>query len=128
MTPGPTEGVKRKPRFWVHAREFRLLEEAVWEFEEARAVIYGAEADKEEIILESRRGRFEEDRGATLKEGVKAYIGAMDPRTRRHHLGKNPPKPAGARPVAIIPSGSMIPPCSWKRAACAFIQTKNALN
>ena len=73
----PTPGGARKPTFWVHAEQFSMLEDNVWRFDHARAVIYGDDAQQEAITLEADRGRFEEDRGALLEGSVKAYVNDM---------------------------------------------------
>lgn len=70
----PTPGAASRPTFSVHAEQFSLLDNAVWSFEHARAVIYGEQPGGGEITLEAARGRFEEDRGALLEGGVKAYV------------------------------------------------------
>lgn len=74
----PTMGRKQKPTFWVHADKFSQYEyeESVWVLEDARAVLYG-ETDEESIIFDARRGRFEQDKGAYLKDGVTAQVGTM---------------------------------------------------
>jgi lipopolysaccharide export system protein LptC len=73
----PTDGVARKPTFWVHAEVFSLAEENIWSFERARAVIYGREESAPEVTVEARRGRFQESKMAYLKDGVVAHIGEM---------------------------------------------------
>jgi hypothetical protein len=73
----PTPGAPRKPTFWVHAEQFSMLENGVWRFEQARAVVYGDDAQEEAITLEAERGRFEADRGALLEGGVKAFVQDM---------------------------------------------------
>lgn len=74
----PTQGRKQKPTFWVHADKFSQYEyeESVWVLEDARAVVYG-ESEEEAIVLEARKGRFEQDKGAYLKDSVTARIGTM---------------------------------------------------
>lgn len=73
----PSPGVAARPTFSVHAEQFTLLDNAVWSFEDARAVIYGAGPQEGEITLEAARGRFEEDRGALLEGGVRAYVAEL---------------------------------------------------
>lgn len=73
----PTPGAPRKPTFWVHAEQFSMLENEVWRFDDARAVIYGDDAQQEAITLEARRGRFEAGQGALLEGGVKAFVNDM---------------------------------------------------
>ncbi len=74
----PTAGVARKPTFWLHTEKFSVLDENIWAFEDARAIIYGeGEEDRQDIILEAREGRFEEGKSAYLKGGVKALMGSL---------------------------------------------------
>lgn len=73
----PTAGATRKPTFSVHADYFAMLDDQVWSFENARAAIYGQDAQQEEVRLQAARGRFEEDRGAFLEGGVSAFVGDM---------------------------------------------------
>jgi hypothetical protein len=73
----PTAGLTKKPTFWVHADEFSIIDDNVWAFEDARAVIYGQNLEDGNIILEARRGHFEESRRAFLQDDVVAQVGAM---------------------------------------------------
>jgi len=73
----PTAGAVRKPTLWVHANSFTMPEDNIWALEDARAVIYGTDQGEEEIILEAKRGRFEQGTSAYLNDGVKAYVGDM---------------------------------------------------
>lgn len=73
----PTAGLTQKPTFWVHADFFTVLDDQVWSFEQARAVVYGQNTQEEAIALEAARGRFEEDRGAMLEGSVTARVGDM---------------------------------------------------
>lgn len=73
----PSGGEERKPTFWIHADVCSLLEENIWSFEKAHAIIYGRDQAEEPIRLEAGRGRFQESKMAYLKDGVDAFIGAM---------------------------------------------------
>ena len=73
----PTAGESKKPTFWVHAGVWRLEEQDVWSFENARAVIYGRGEDGAEITFDAGQGRFQKDKTAYLKDGVVAHIEKM---------------------------------------------------
>lgn len=74
----PTAGLARKPTFWLHTEKFSVLDENIWAFEDARAIIYGEGGeDRQDIILEAKEGRFEEGKSALLKGGVKAHMGTL---------------------------------------------------
>jgi hypothetical protein len=75
--PRPTGGVARKPTFWLHANTFSMLGETTWSVENARAVIYEADTGAEQMVLEARRGQFEQDKSATLNDDVTVRAGAM---------------------------------------------------
>ncbi len=70
-----TTSAAHKPTFWLHADTFSVLDEQVWAIEDARAVVYNRQTNAEEMVLEGKRGRFEQNVGAYLKDGVKAYLG-----------------------------------------------------
>ena len=73
----PTEGEKQKPSFWVHAETFATVEEKIWEFEVARAVIYPRKADGDEIKIEAAKGRYQDGEKAYLSGGVILYARDM---------------------------------------------------
>lgn len=70
------EGVARKPEFWIHAETFSMAGEERYLFENARAVVYD-DKDAESMVIESRRGQFEQEKRAVLEEGVVVRAGAM---------------------------------------------------
>jgi len=71
----PTHGTARKPAFHVHAEQFDVIEEKVYAFQDARAVIFGAAPEDEDIVFEARQGRYEEEKSAYLKDGVHTVAG-----------------------------------------------------
>ncbi len=70
------EGVARKPEFWIHAETFSMAGEDRYLFENARAVVYD-DGDAESMVIESRRGQFEQEKRAVLEEGVVVRAGTM---------------------------------------------------
>ncbi len=70
------EGVVRKPEFWIHAETFSMAGEDRYLFENARAVVYD-DQDAESMVIESRRGQFEQEKRAVLEEGVVVRAGTM---------------------------------------------------
>ncbi len=71
-------GATGKPAFWVQADQSTLIEEGVWSFENARAVIYDREGN--ETLLEAAHGQVDQREGretALLNEGVNLRAGAM---------------------------------------------------
>ena len=70
------EGVARKPEFWIHAETFSMAGEERYLFENARAVVYD-DKDAESMVIESRRGQFEQEKRAVLEEGVVVRAGTM---------------------------------------------------
>jgi LPS export ABC transporter protein LptC len=67
-----------KPAFWVQAEQSTLLEEGVWAFENARAIIYGREGN--ETLLEAAHGQVDQREGretALLDENVSLRAGDM---------------------------------------------------
>ncbi len=75
----PTPGLPKSPSFRVRADTFTLLDEAdgVWAFEDAEAVIYGAEETDPDIVVTADAGRLEEERAAWLEGNVVAVIDTM---------------------------------------------------
>lgn len=73
----PTAGQQRKPRFWIHANTFDVLEDAAYAFKDARAVVFGEESGNEIVVFEADQGRFEEDKRAYLRDNVVAQVGTM---------------------------------------------------
>lgn len=67
------QGVDRKPLFWLHADKYQM-EGTMWSVEAARAVIYGQREGSVDVVLDATRGRFEEGKGAYLKDGVVATM------------------------------------------------------
>jgi hypothetical protein len=52
------------------------MEDNVWAFEKARAIIYGRE-EGDDVVMEAGRGRFQESKMALLTGGVDVRIGKM---------------------------------------------------
>jgi hypothetical protein len=102
---GATDGLERKPTFWVHAKTF-ALNESMYTFEDASAVIYargkkngfnlpdtagapqqpapategenaGEGEGEEEIHVEAKKGEFQEGQRAYLSGGVTAKLRDM---------------------------------------------------
>lgn len=67
------QGADRKPLFWLHADKYQM-EGTMWSVETARAVIYGQREGSVDVVLDATRGRFEEGKGAYLKDGVVATM------------------------------------------------------
>ncbi len=67
------QGADRKPLFWLHADKYQM-EGTVWWVETARAVIYGQQEGSVDVVLDATRGRFDEGKGAFLKDGVVATM------------------------------------------------------
>lgn len=103
------EGMAQKPQFWVHADTFSIQGENDYQFERARAVIYGSEGDREEIVIEALRGQFEQDRHAVLRDEVRVAAGTL--RMRLEDISWDKPEgdaPGVAfseRPVAVEDEG-----------------------
>lgn len=72
------EGVAQKPQFWVHANQFSIQGANQYIFEDARAVIYGSSEEEESIVIEAKRGQFEQDKRASLQEDVLVKAGTMN--------------------------------------------------
>lgn len=102
----PTAGKTRKPTFWLHADAFSVIDESVWAVEEARAVIYTNDPERGNIVLEAKRGRFEEGKSASLREGVRAYVGDMRIELTdiewRNPDGESPGEARSENPVRVI--------------------------
>ena len=73
----PTAGRARKPRFMVEADTSSMESDNSWSFEEARAVLYNAETEEEDIVFQAGEGRFIENREAYLGGGVEADAGSV---------------------------------------------------
>ena len=73
----PTDGAPRKPTLWVQADEFSLMQDDVWAFAKARAVIYGRDDESENITIEANRGEFKEGERAYMSNGVVAHVGTI---------------------------------------------------
>ncbi len=71
----PTAGRARKPRFMVEADTSSMETDDSWSFKEARAVLYNAETEAEDIVFQAGEGRFIENREAYLGGGVEADAG-----------------------------------------------------
>lgn len=72
----PTGDSRRKPTLWVHAAEGQLKPDNSWALADARAVIYREQ--EEDILLESKTGRFDEgQKVAVLEGGVSVAAGEM---------------------------------------------------
>ena len=72
------EGVAQKPQFWVKAGAFTMQGKDSYAFRDARAVIYSKQEDREEVVIDAKRGTFEQDRRAVLEDDVRVKAGTMD--------------------------------------------------
>ncbi len=70
------EGVAGKPELWVRADSFSITDARAYEFENARAIIYG-DGLQEDIVIEANRGSFEQDRRALLEGDVRMTAGTL---------------------------------------------------
>lgn len=70
------EGISGKPELWVHAESLTVGEENTYHFENARAVIYGQE-EAEEVVIEAKRGSFQQETSATLQDEVRMTAGTL---------------------------------------------------
>ncbi len=70
------EGMPVKPELWVQADSLTMGENNNYVFENARAVIYGAD-DIEEIVIQATRGDFEQDTRAILEGDVHLTAGTL---------------------------------------------------
>jgi len=103
--PRPTGGVARKPTFWLHANTFSVLDDNTWAVEDAHAVIFEKDSEKELIVLDAKRGRFEQDKNAYLRDGVTARAGAMLMKLEdiewRNRAQDTPSEASSQHPVSI---------------------------
>ena len=70
------EGVSGKPELWIHAESLTVGDENTYHFENARAVIYGQE-EAEEVVIEAKRGSFQQETSALLEDEVKMTAGSL---------------------------------------------------
>ncbi len=71
------EGVAQKPEFWVHAMSFTMQGQNAYAFQNARAVVYSEQEGREDVVIDAKRGTFEQDRRAVLQDEVKVKAGAL---------------------------------------------------
>ena len=71
------EGVAQKPEFWVHANSFTMQGQNTYAFQNARAVVYGEQEGREEVVIDAKRGTFEQDRRAVLEDDVRVKAGTL---------------------------------------------------
>lgn len=71
------EGVAQKPEFWVHATSFTMQGQNAYAFQNARAVVYSGEEGREDVVIDARRGTFEQDRRAVLQDDVQVKAGTL---------------------------------------------------
>ncbi len=71
------EGVAQKPEFWVHATSFTMQGQNAYAFQNARAVVYSEEAGHEDVVIDAKRGTFEQDRRAVLQDDVRIKAGTL---------------------------------------------------
>lgn len=74
----PTGGQARKPRFMVEAARSSMESDNSWSFEEARAVLFNAETEEEDIVFHAGEGSFVENQEAYLGGGVEALAGHVN--------------------------------------------------
>ena len=75
---GDGDGTAGRPTFRVHAARSTLLEDGVWSFEDARAVIYDQQGN--ETLIEAARGQVDQRDGreaAMLEQDVSLRAGGM---------------------------------------------------
>lgn len=65
-----------KPELWVRAESLNIGDGNTYYFENARAVIYGQE-ESEEVVIEAKRGSFEQDARAVLEGDVVLDAGTL---------------------------------------------------
>ncbi len=92
---GATAGEARKPLFQVHAEKVTMGENGLYDFEKAQAVVHGRERKEDDITFEAQRGRYEEERGATLQGDVVGRAGVMTLRLADVTWEKNEAAPRG---------------------------------
>jgi hypothetical protein len=71
------EGVAQKPEFWVHATSFTMQGQNAYAFQNARAVVYSDQEGREDVVIDAKRGTFEQDRRAVLQDDVKVKAGML---------------------------------------------------
>ena len=71
------EGVAQKPEFWVHATAFTMQGQNAYAFQNARAVVYSEQEGHEDVIIDAKRGTFEQDRRAVLQDDVHVKAGTL---------------------------------------------------
>jgi len=76
------EGVAQKPEFWVHATSFTMQGQNAYAFKNARAVVYSETEGREDVVIDAKRGTFEQDRRAVLQDEVQVKAGEL-----QIHLG-----------------------------------------
>ncbi len=72
------EGVAQKPEFWVHATSFTIQGQNTYAFQNARAVVYSGDDGREEMVIDAKRGTFEQDRRAVLQDDVQVKAGTLE--------------------------------------------------
>jgi len=102
----PTSGPARRPRLWLHVDSFALAEENIWSFKNAHAVIYGRDAQMQDMFLEAGGGSYQEAKSAYLKDGVVAKIGDMELKLRDFEWLNDDGLAKSDYPVSIKTPGS----------------------
>lgn len=74
--PGAGEENSQKPELWVRAESLTIGEGNTYHFANARAVIYSRE-EAEEVVIEAKRGSFEQDARAVLEGDVTLTAGTL---------------------------------------------------
>jgi len=74
--PGIGQENSQKPELWVRAESLTIGEGNTYHFENARAVLYGQE-EAEEVVIEAKRGSFEQDARALLEGDVTLTAGTL---------------------------------------------------
>jgi hypothetical protein len=73
----PAVGVEQKPAFEVSADVFRQVEEKVWTFENAHAVVNPEGPEEDAFVFDAAAGELREEESAYLKGGVTGSVGTM---------------------------------------------------
>ena len=73
----PAVGVAQKPVFEVSADVFRQVEEKVWRFENAHAIVNPEGPEEDAFILDAAAGELREEESAYLSGGVTGSLGTM---------------------------------------------------
>lgn len=74
--PTSKEVGAQKPELWVRAESMAIGDGNTYHFENARAVIYSQD-EAEEVVIEAKRGSFEQDASAVLEGDVTLTAGTL---------------------------------------------------